>query len=155
VPHPAPLIEGRLVARYDRFIAEVRLADGRRARCHCVNPGRMEGLIRPGARVWISRAPPSRRRKLRYTWELVELLDGRVVGANTLAPNRLAGALLAARALPGFRAARVRPSPEGYRVEAELGVDLRPYPIAPRAAWRHLRSPLSGWTRSPTGGAAS
>lgn len=100
--HPAPLLAGRLVARWDRFIAEVDLDDGRRVRAHCVNPGRMEGIVHPGARVWLSAAPPERKRKLKFTWELVED-EGRVVGANTLAPNRIVGELLRARLLPGLR----------------------------------------------------
>jgi len=102
IPHPTPLLTGRLVARWDRFIAEVDLDDGRRVRAHCVNPGRMEGVVRPGARVWLSPAPPERKRKLKYTWELVEH-EGRVVGANTVAPNRIVGELLRARVLPGLR----------------------------------------------------
>lgn len=103
IPHPSPLLEGRLVARYQRFIAEIELAGaGERVRAHCVNPGRMEGQVRPGARVWISQAPANSKRKLRYTWELVEE-DGLLVGANTVAPNRIIGELLAARVLPGLR----------------------------------------------------
>jgi len=102
LPHPTPLLEGTLVARYDRFLADVRFPDGRVAPVHCVNPGRMEGLVRPGARVWVSRAPPARRRKLAFTWELVEDADGRMVGANTMAPNRIGRALLEARALRGL-----------------------------------------------------
>ena len=100
--HPTPLLRGRLVARWDRFVAEVDLDDGRRVRAHCVNPGRMEGMVRPGARVWLSPAPPERKRKLAFTWELVAY-EGRVVGANTVAPNRIVGELLRARLLPGLR----------------------------------------------------
>ena len=106
LPHPTPLIEGRLVARYDRFIAEVRLADGKTVRAHCVNPGRMEGVVEAGRRVWL-RYVPSKTRKLAYTWELVEDHDedGKMVltGADTSAPNRIIGAALSTRAIPGFR----------------------------------------------------
>lgn len=94
---PKPLREGRLVRRYERFIAEVKL--GRDVvRAHCVNPGRMEGLVQPGARVWLSEAPG---RALPWTWELVEL-DGVLVGANTALPNRLAGEVLRRGLLPGL-----------------------------------------------------
>ena len=86
---PTPLHEGRLVRRYERFIAEVRLERGV-VRAHCVNPGRMEGMVVPGARVWLSEAPG---RHLPWTWELVEL-EGRLVGANTSLPNRLVGEVL-------------------------------------------------------------
>lgn len=83
---PTPLHEGRLVRRYERFIAEIRLLDGRDIRAHCVNPGRMEGLVVPGARVWVSEASPER--ALPWTWELIEL-DGVMIGANTALPNQL------------------------------------------------------------------
>jgi len=102
VPQPGPLLPGTLVSRYDRFLADVRLGDGRVVPVHCVNPGRMEGLVRPGARVWISRAPPGRPRRLAYTWELVEDGAGQLVGANTTVPNRLGRALLEARLLRGL-----------------------------------------------------
>ena len=102
VLHPAPLIEGRLIDRYQRFIAAIELSSGERVRAHCVNPGRMEGQVRPGARAWVSKVPADSKRKLRYTWELVEE-DGRLVGANTVAPNRIIAELLAARVLPGLR----------------------------------------------------
>lgn len=102
VPHPTPLLEGRLIDRYERFIAAIELASGERVRAHCVNPGRMEGQVRPGVRAWVSAVPADSKRKLRYTWELVEE-DGQIVGANTVAPNRIVGELLAARVLPGLR----------------------------------------------------
>jgi sugar fermentation stimulation protein A len=102
IPHPTALIEGRLIDRYERFIAEIELRSGERVRAHCVNPGRMEGQVRPGVRVWVSKVAADSKRKLRYTWELVEE-DGQIVGANTVAPNRIVGELLAARVLPGLR----------------------------------------------------
>lgn len=102
VPHASPLLEGRLIDRYERFIAEIELRSGARIRAHCVNPGRMEGQVRPGVRAWVSKAPEGSKRKLRYTWELVEE-HGQIVGANTVAPNRIVAQLLAARVLPGLR----------------------------------------------------
>ena len=101
IPHPSPLREGRLVARYDRFIAVVDL-DGEPVDAHCVNPGRMEGLVRAGARAWVSSVPPESTRKLRYTLELLEL-GRRIVGANTSAPNGIAERLVRARLVPGLR----------------------------------------------------
>jgi sugar fermentation stimulation protein A len=98
-PFP-PLRTGTLVQRYVRFIAEVRLDSGEVVSAHCVNSGRMEGLVRPGLPVWLSDAEKPGR-KLRYTWELVDL-DGTLVGANTILPNRLVRAALEARAIPGF-----------------------------------------------------
>ncbi len=114
VPHPTPLLEGRLVARYDRFIAQIELREGgQHVRAHCVNPGRMEGQVRPGVRAWVSKVPEASKRKLRYTWELVEE-DEQIVGANTVAPNRIVAELLAARVLPGLRRFRALRSEVAY-----------------------------------------
>lgn len=102
VPHPQSLRECRFLARYDRFVADVEFADGTVASCHCVNPGRMEGLVRPGIRAWVSPAPAGSKRKLRWTLELLEI-DGRCIGANTQVPNRIAEALVRARLVPGMK----------------------------------------------------
>lgn len=116
--HPTPLIAGRLLARYVRFIAEVKLDTGETVRAHCVNPGRMEGQVEVGRRVWLS---PSQnpKRKLAYTLELIEDVDeeGRAIltGANTQAPNRIIGEALRAKALPGFKRYR------GLRAEVKDG----------------------------------
>jgi sugar fermentation stimulation protein A len=113
---PAPLREGRLVRRYERFIAEVRLGRSL-VRAHCVNTGRMEGMVVPGARVWLSEAPG---RHLPWTLELIEL-DGVLVGANTSLPNRLVGEVLARGLLPGLDdATRITPEQRygrGHRVD--------------------------------------
>ncbi len=102
IPHNQPLSECRLVARYDRFVADVEFDDGTVVRSHCVNPGRMEGLVRPGARAWVSPAPKGSTRKLRWTLELLEL-DGSYVGANTQVPNRIAETLIRERQVPGLK----------------------------------------------------
>jgi sugar fermentation stimulation protein A len=95
-----PLRTGTLVDRYVRFLADVRLDTGEVVTAHCVNSGRMEGMVRPGAKVWLSDAHKPGR-KLRYTWELVEL-DGTLIGANTILPNRMVRAALEAKAIAGF-----------------------------------------------------
>lgn len=65
---------------------------------HCVNTGPMEGLPKPGIRVWLSRSD-NPARKLAYTWEMAEL-EGRVWGVNTMMPNRLVSHLLRGKRLP-------------------------------------------------------
>jgi sugar fermentation stimulation protein A len=101
IPHHRPLLEGRLLARYDRFIVAVDLGS-ETIEAHCVNPGRMEGLVKAGARAWVSPAPPDSRRKLRYTLELLEI-DGQIIGANTVTPNALAETLVRERLIPGLK----------------------------------------------------
>jgi len=84
---PSPLVPGRLVARYKRFFADVRLTDGRLVTAHCPNSGSMLGCKEPGSPVYLSHQP-GRNRKLAWTWEMVRV--GRTwVGINTLWPNRL------------------------------------------------------------------
>lgn len=84
----SPLIEGRLVRRYKRFLADVVLAGGREITAAVPNTGSMMGLTAKGARVWLSRSA-NPKRKYAHTLEIVEA-DGALVGVNTGLPNRLA-----------------------------------------------------------------
>lgn len=84
---PVPLLEGRLVRRYQRFLADVELQDGSLCTAHCPNTGAMLGCQSPGSPVWLSRSDrPGRRYPL--TWELVESA-GTLVGINTARTNDL------------------------------------------------------------------
>lgn len=89
---PSPLVPGRLIRRYKRFLADVTLDSGETITAHCANPGAMLGLTTPGARVLLSRSPDPKR-KLAYSFELIEVDFGdgaQWVGINTAHPNRLA-----------------------------------------------------------------
>lgn len=81
------LIEGRLLKRYKRFLADIELAGGEVVTAHTANSGSMKGLTQEGNRVWLSRSN-NPKRKLPYTWEIVEV-DGIAVGINTHLPNHL------------------------------------------------------------------
>ncbi len=91
---PDPLIRGRLVRRYKRFLSDIELEDGTVVTAHCANPGSMLGLHEPDSEVWLS---PSRNpdRKLKFSWELIRVGDG-LVGINTAYPNRLVEEAVAA-----------------------------------------------------------
>ena len=93
-----PLVAGRLVKRYKRFLADVTLDTGETITATCSNTGSMMGLTTPGARVWLSTSD-SPTRKYRHTWELIETDLGAgpsIVGINTALPNKLAAEAIAA-----------------------------------------------------------
>ncbi|MDF1769279.1 DNA/RNA nuclease SfsA [Maricaulis sp.] len=85
---PTELIPGRLVKRYKRFFADVELADGQVVTAHCANTGAMTGIKEPGLPVWLSRSD-NPKRKLKFTWELVEA-EGTLIGALPNLANALA-----------------------------------------------------------------
>lgn len=99
---PSPLVRGRLVKRYKRFLADVQLDSGELITATCPNTGSMLGLAVPGAAVWLS-VSASPTRKYAHTWEMVEADLGRrptLVGINTGHPNRLVAEAIAAGRLP-------------------------------------------------------
>ncbi|MEO5366590.1 MAG: DNA/RNA nuclease SfsA [Magnetococcus sp. WYHC-3] len=111
--HP-PLVSGRLVTRYKRFLADVRLDDPQRTlvTAHCANSGSMRGLCTPEAPVWLSPAA-GKGRRLAWTWELVQ--DGHSwVGVHTGRANALVGEALTAQRIPALAG--------GGLVQAEVSV---------------------------------
>jgi len=98
---PRPLVRGTLIRRYKRFLADVRLEDGREVIAHCANPGAMLGVTEPGVPVWLLEGHDPKR-KLQWSWELV-WTDGTLLGVNTSAPNKLVPEALARGAMPELR----------------------------------------------------
>ncbi len=99
-----PLVAGRLVKRYKRFLADVTLDDGRLVTAHSANTGSMMGCAEPGSRVWLS-ASSNPKRKLAFTWELVEAEPGVVVGIHTGRANALVEEAICAGHLPALAGA--------------------------------------------------
>lgn len=110
-----PLRRARLIARYKRFLADIRFDDGEMATAHVPNSGSMAGLQEPGTPVWLS---PSRAGlKLPFTLRFVETPTS-WAGVDTLMPNRLIKAALKENILPGFAFDR-------YRTEVAYGAGSR------------------------------
>ena len=125
---PAPLLEGRLLRRYQRFLADVDTPAGI-VTAHCPNTGAMQGCAEPGMRVWLSPAT-NPARKLAWTWELVEALPGVVVGMHTGRSNALVREAIEAGRVPELAGyATIRPEVkygEGSRIDLLLTAPGRP-----------------------------
>ena len=82
-----PLVRGRLIKRYKRFLVDIELESGKVVVAHCANPGSMMNLLQPDAEVWLSPAS-NPNRKLKYTWEMIRYEDT-LIGLNTSLPNKI------------------------------------------------------------------
>lgn len=83
-----PTSFGKLIKRYNRFLADIILSDGTQITAHCANSGSMKTCKQPGWKVMVSDSQ-NPKRKLRYTWEMVH--NGKCwIGINTMVPNKLA-----------------------------------------------------------------
>ena len=114
------LIPGTLVKRYKRFLTDVKLNDGEMVTAHCPNTGSMKGCCESGRPVYLS-LHDNPKRKLKYTWELIEM-PASLVGVNTLVPNRLVFESVKAGVVPelfGYKAVK----PE-VKISARSRIDL-------------------------------
>lgn len=82
------LIQGRLIKRYKRFLADVQLDDGREVTAHCPNTGSMKNCAEPGSRVWLKDSG-NPKRKYPLGWELVEIESSYLASINTGRANAL------------------------------------------------------------------
>jgi len=93
------LVPGQLVTRYKRFLADVRMTEtGDIVTAHCANSGSMRQCAEPGRTVYLS-VHNNPKRKLKYTWELIEMPES-LVGVNTAVPNRLVEQSIKAGRIP-------------------------------------------------------
>lgn len=104
---PQPLIAGRLVRRYKRFLADVELDDGSRVTAHTPNTGSMQQCAVPGQQVLLSKSD-NPKRKLAWSWELVEV-NGHWVDINTHRANRVVEEALQNNVVTAFQNYKVRP----------------------------------------------
>ncbi len=100
------LLEGTLVRRYQRFLADIRLDNGELVVAHTPNTGSMMQCAVPGYRVLLSRSDrPSRR--LAHTLELVRV-GRRWVDINTHRANRVVEEALIKGRIEGLEGWTVR-----------------------------------------------
>lgn len=89
-----PLLRGKLIRRYKRFLSDITLKDGREVVAHCANPGAMTGMAEPGMEVWVE-PNDDPKRKLKFSWKLCDL-GGDFVTVDTGLANGLVGDALKA-----------------------------------------------------------
>jgi sugar fermentation stimulation protein A len=135
---PEAHLEGRLVKRYKRFLADVELPDGGVVTVHCPNPGSMRGTDRPGSKVRCSTSS-NPKRKLAHTLEMIRV--GRIwVGLHTLRANQLASRALAAGAIDGLTGYRSVVPEVKVGEGSRLDFALDDHPRDPRRAFVEVKS---------------
>jgi sugar fermentation stimulation protein A len=97
------LVPGKLVKRYKRFLADVKLGNGQLVTAHCPNTGSMIGCSEPGSPVFLTYHDDPKR-KLNHTWQLIQT-PASLVGVNTMIPNRLVERSIRAGVIPEFKSA--------------------------------------------------
>lgn len=112
-----PLIRATLIRRYKRFLADMRLEDGREVTAHCPNPGSMMGLADPGTAAWLE-PNDDPRKKLKFGWRLAEVGGAKVVVDTGLA-NRVVGQALQDGQVAGL------PAYDQIRPEVKYGQSSR------------------------------
>ena len=152
-PVQEPDAEGVFVRRLNRF-AGLAVVGGREAKIHIHDPGRLQELLFPGAKIWARRRAGG---KTEYYLTAVELEDELVLVDSSL-HNKIAAWLVESGVVfPGYRVARREPafgmgrfdllleSPTGGRALVEVkGVTLEAgrralFPDAPTARGaRHM-----------------
>jgi sugar fermentation stimulation protein A len=94
------LVEATFSARPNQFLVEAQL-DGKPVEAHIADRGRLRELLRPGARLVLA-AHTKAGRKTRFQAVAAYTEQSELVSLDTLLPNRLVAAALAARLLPQF-----------------------------------------------------
>jgi len=108
------LINGHILHRYKRFLADVVLEDGRNVTAHCPNTGSMRTCWTPGAPVQLSHSD-NPARKLAWTLERVDMGAG-WIGVHTGRVNGVVAEAIVAGRIPAL---------DGYhRLRREVTLEL-------------------------------
>lgn len=140
---PHPLQVATLEKRYKRFLADVVLDTGERVIAHCPNTGSMLGCAAPGSRVWLSLSN-NPKRKLPYTWELVELADGHLACINTARPNALVAEAIAAGLIPDLQGYRTAKREVRYGEASRIDLWLTDHVTGRPNAWVEVKNVTLG-----------
>jgi sugar fermentation stimulation protein A len=97
---PEPLVHGRLIKRYKRFLADVMLDTDEIVTAHCTNSGSMKSCLEDHAEVYLT-YHKNPKRKTQYTWEMIKI-NGDWVGINTNHPNLIAWEAVKSKQIPGL-----------------------------------------------------
>ena len=81
------LIKGKLIKRYKRFFADIKV-NSKIITAHCPNTGSMMGLLDENNEVWVTKNDDPNR-KLKYTLEIIKVKKS-LIGVNTHKANRIA-----------------------------------------------------------------
>ncbi|WP_421919247.1 DNA/RNA nuclease SfsA [Marinifilum sp.] len=84
---PKPLVHGKFIRRYKRFLTDIELDDGEIVVAHTSNSGSMKSCLEEGAEVYLTHVDDPKR-KTQYTWEMIKINES-WVGINTAVPNVL------------------------------------------------------------------
>jgi sugar fermentation stimulation protein A len=107
------LLLGRILRRYQRFLADVELADGGIVTAHCTNTGTMKTCWAPGDPVLLETAA-NPHRKLKFTWLACRRGEA-WVGVDTGIPNKVVAEAARRDSLPGLAGLH------GVRTEVKYG----------------------------------
>jgi sugar fermentation stimulation protein A len=80
------LIPGVLIKRYKRFFVDIKIKS-KTITAHCPNTGSMQGLLKKGSKVWLSKSN-NPNRKLKYTLQIIKDKNAKV-GVNTHLTNKI------------------------------------------------------------------
>ena len=80
------LISGQFIKRYKRFFVDIKIKE-KTIIAHCPNTGSMNGLLKKGNKVWVTKSN-NPNRKLKYTLQIIEDKKSKV-GVNTHLTNKI------------------------------------------------------------------
>ena len=80
------LIKGKLIKRYKRFFADIKVNNSI-ITAHCPNTGSMMGLLDQGNNVWVTKNDDPKR-KLKFTLEMIEV-NKKIIGVTCHGSKKL------------------------------------------------------------------